>query len=44
MDKAAFRDVTVQIVKRSNAPVGFEVIPRRWLVDRMNRGFQTDSY
>ena len=34
MDKAAFRDFTVQIVKRSAAAVGFEVIPRRWVVER----------
>ena len=34
MDKAAFRDFTVQVVKRSDAAVGFEVIPRRWVVER----------
>src|ERR1700761_7057794 len=34
MDKAAFRDFTIQIVKRSDAAVGFEVIPRRWVVER----------
>ena len=28
MDKAAFRDFTVQVVKRSDAAVGFQVIPR----------------
>jgi hypothetical protein len=31
MDKAAFRDFTIQVVKRSDAAVGFEVIPRRWV-------------
>src|ERR1700678_2955692 len=31
MDKAAFRDFTIQIIKRSDAAVGFEVIPRRWV-------------
>ena len=34
MDKAAFRDFTIQIIKRSDAAVGFEVIPRRWAVER----------
>ena len=34
MDKAAFRDFTIQIVKRSDAAVGFEVIPGRWVVER----------
>ena len=34
MDKAAFRDFTVQVVKRSDAAVGFQVIPRRWVVER----------
>ena len=34
MDKAAFRDFTIQIIKRSDAAVGFEVIPRRWVVER----------
>ena len=33
MDKAAFRDFTIQI-KRSDAAMGFEVIPRRWVVER----------
>jgi len=34
MDKAAFRDFTIQVVKRSDAAVGFQVIPRRWVVER----------
>ena len=34
MDKAAFQDFTIQLVKRSDAAVGFEVIPRRWVVER----------
>src|SRR5271166_5765894 len=34
MDKAAFRDFTIQIVKRSDAAMGFEIIPRRWVVER----------
>ena len=25
---------TIQIIKRSDAAVGFEVIPRRWVVER----------
>jgi putative transposase len=34
MDKAAFRDFTIEIVKRSDTAEGFEVIPRRWVVER----------
>jgi putative transposase len=34
MDKAAFRDVVVEIVRRSDKAVGFELIPRRWVVER----------
>lgn len=34
MDKAAFRDFAIEIVKRSDTPKGFEVIPRRWVVER----------
>src|SRR6201984_1158526 len=33
MDKAAFRDFTIQVVKRSNSAKGFDVIPRRWGVE-----------
>ncbi len=28
------RSVTVEIVKRSDQAVGFEVLPRRWIVER----------
>jgi putative transposase len=31
MDKAAFRDFTIQVVKRSDAAVGFQVIPFAWM-------------
>ncbi len=34
MDKAAFLDFVVEIVRRSNTQRGFEVIPRRWVVER----------
>ena len=34
MDKAAFRDFTIQIVKRSDTAKGFEVLPRRGVVER----------
>ncbi len=34
MDKAAFLDFTIQIVKRSDTAQGFEVLPRRWVVER----------
>jgi putative transposase len=33
MDKAAFLDFTTQVVKRSDTAKGFEVIPRRWVVE-----------
>ena len=34
MDKAAFLDFIIEIVRRSDKQVGFEVIPRRWVVER----------
>jgi len=34
MDKAAFLNFTIDVVKRSDAAKGFEVIPRRWVVER----------
>ena len=34
MAKAAFRDFAIEIVKRSDTAQGFEVIPRRWVVER----------
>ena len=34
MDKAAFLDFTVEIIKRSDTAKGFEVLPRRWVVER----------
>ncbi len=34
MDKAAFLDFVVEIVRRSDQATGFEVIPRRWVVER----------
>jgi transposase len=34
MDKAAFLDFVVEIVRRSDTAKGFEVIPRRWVVER----------
>jgi transposase len=34
MDKAAFLDFVVEIIRRSDKAVGFEVIPRRWVVER----------
>jgi putative transposase len=33
MDKAAFLDFVVEIVRRSD-PKGFRVLPRRWVVER----------
>ena len=34
MDKAAFLDFVIEIVRRSDASAGFVVIPRRWVVER----------
>jgi transposase len=34
MDKAAFLDFVVAIVRRPDAAKGFEVAPRRWVVER----------
>ena len=34
MDKAAFLDFVIEIVRRSDKQIGFEVIPRRWVVER----------
>jgi transposase len=34
MDKAAFRDFTIEIVRRLDAEPGFKVLPRRWVVER----------
>ncbi|MGG5890917.1 IS5 family transposase [Falsiroseomonas sp. HC035] len=34
MDKATFLDFVIEIVRRSDKAVGFEVIPRRWVVER----------
>lgn len=34
MDKAAFLDFTVEIIRRSDTAKGFEILPRRWVVER----------
>jgi len=34
MDAAAYRDLVLEIVRRSDARVGFKVLPRRWVVER----------
>ena len=34
LDKAAFRDFVVEIVRRTDAEPGFKVLPRRWVVER----------
>jgi transposase len=34
MDKAAFLDFVVEIVRRIDAEPGFKVVPRRWVVER----------
>src|SRR5665647_830981 len=34
MDKAAFLDFTVEIIRRSDTAQGFQVLPSRWVVER----------
>jgi transposase len=34
MEKAAFLDFTVEIIRRSDSQAGFQVLPRRWVVER----------
>ncbi len=34
MDKAAFLDFTIEVVKRIEKEEGFKVLPRRWVVER----------
>ena len=34
MDKAAFKDFVIEVIRRCDAAKGFEVLPRRWVVER----------
>ena len=34
LDKAAYRDFTIEIVRRIDGEPGFKVLPRRWVVER----------
>jgi transposase len=34
MDKAAYLDFIVEIIRRSDDRKGFQVLPRRWVVER----------
>ena len=34
MDKAAFLNFVIEIIKRSDDQQGFQVLPRRWVVER----------
>ncbi len=34
MDKAAYLDFVVEIIRRSDHQKGFAVLPRRWVVER----------
>ena len=34
MDKAAFLDFVIEVVRRMEEQQGFEVLPRRWVVER----------
>ena len=37
MDKAAYLDFVVEIIRRSDDQKGFQVLPRRWVVERTFR-------
>ncbi len=34
MDKAAYLEFVIEVIRRSDKQVGFEVLPRRWVVER----------
>ncbi len=34
MDKANYLEFVIEIIKRSDSAKGFEVLPRRWVVER----------
>jgi transposase len=34
MDKAAFLDFVIDVVRRIECTAGFHVLPRRWVVER----------
>ena len=34
MDKAAFKDFVIEVIRRCDTAKGFEVLPRRWVVER----------
>lgn len=34
MDKAAYLDFVIEVVRRTDAEPGFKVLPRRWVVER----------
>ena len=34
MDKAAFLDFVIEVIRRSDTQQGFKVLPRRWVVER----------
>ena len=34
MDKAAYLDFVVEVIRRSDTQTGFQTLPRRWVVER----------
>jgi transposase len=34
MDKASYLDFVIEVIRRSDPQKGFEVLPRRWVVER----------
>jgi transposase len=34
MDKAAYLEFVIEIIRRSDDQKGFEILPRRWVVER----------
>ncbi len=37
MDKPAYLDFLIEVIKRSDDQKGFEVLPRQWVVERTFR-------
>jgi hypothetical protein len=33
MDKAAYKDFVIEVIRRIDGQKGFQILPRRWVVD-----------
>jgi hypothetical protein len=38
IDKAAFLDFTIEIIRKCDHARGFEILPRRWVIERIIGG------